>query len=314
MWQAKLVQSLLQKAHPEKKFEIIGMTTAGDNNQAIALSQFQNKGVFTKELDQALVDTKQIHIAVHCMKDLPTVLPDGIVSGAVMERGAVGDALVLHPKHKAQGLKLETLPAGSVIGTSALRRTAVIAKNFPQLVCKDVRGNVNTRLRKLDSGEYDALILAHAGLLRLEMHERIDQVIDKEFGHAVGQGALCVVCRHDDAATLALLASLDHLPTRAACEAERGLLRYLEGGCKVPIAIRTEIDEKEALDVMLYGSVISLDGKQFVEGTLSEVLPIEPAKALEAARALGCRLGEALKNKGADRILAEIKGVAQREI
>ncbi len=258
MWQAEHVRDRLAAAHPTVDFQskysavqwvyslilvliwsVVGMTTLGDRDLVSSLSNFTSKGVFTKELDAALL-AGSIDIAVHCMKDLPTKLPAGIDFAAVLKRGETEDALIVHSKHAAaKRTTLDSLPAGSVIGTSALRRVASIAKHYPQLRCKDVRGNVNTRLAKLDSGEYDALILADVGLRRLGFGDRITQTLNSErFGYAVGQGALAVVCREGDASHQALCAPLTHEPTQYACAAERGLLAELEGGCKVPIAVR----------------------------------------------------------------------------
>lgn len=178
------------------------------------------------------------------MKDLPTTLPAGLFMGAVLERGDVEDVLVLpagHPKqHQA---RFEDLPDGAVIGTSAMRRSASLAKLHPHLRCQNIRGNVNTRLAKLDRGEFSAIILAKAGLERLGLAGRISHVLPiSQFGYAVGQGALAVVCRADDPRTQQLVrAALEHAPTRWACEAERGVLRTLNGGCKVPITIRTTV-------------------------------------------------------------------------
>ena len=176
------------------------------------------------------------------MKDLPTTLPAGLAMGAVLERGDVEDVLVLPAGHpKQSNARFEDLPPGAIIGTSAMRRSASLAKLHPHLVCKNIRGNVNTRLAKLDRGEFNAVILAKAGLERLGFGDRISHVLPiSEYGYAVGQGALAVVCRANDERTQHLVAqALEHPPTRWACEAERGVLRTLNGGCKVPITIRT---------------------------------------------------------------------------
>lgn len=212
MWQARYVHKLMSDAHPEIVFEIVGMTTMGDNDLIKPLSSFESKGVFTKELDIALLEGK-IDIAVHCMKDLATVLPTGLDFLATMDRGLVEDSVVLHPKHMAAfneykannpeyGTKpgvsaaLSILPQDAVIGTSALRRQASLARFHPQLVCKDIRGNLNTRLSKLDDGQYDAIILAKIGLQRLGLGDRIAEILESSvYCHAVGQGALAIVGR-----------------------------------------------------------------------------------------------------------------------
>jgi len=243
MWQANHVADALREKFPHIEFKVAPMNTMGDIDQIKPLSDFASKGVFTKELDVATV-SNQIQLAVHCMKDLPTTLPHGLYMGAVLPRGDTEDVLVLPLSHeKHQRGSFEDLKEGAVIGTSAMRRTASIAKYYPHLKCQNIRGNVNTRLAKLDRGDYDALILARVGLSRLGMANRISHVLDnKRYGYAVGQGALAIVCRENDLVTQRLVAVLDDLTTRWACEAERGVLRTLNGGCKVPIAIRTTID------------------------------------------------------------------------
>lgn len=174
---------------------VVGMNTLGDIDQIKPLSDFASKGVFTKELDTAVL-THQIDLAVHCMKDLPTTLPAGLEFGCVLARGDVEDCLVLPAVHAAHINSLETLPANSKIGTSAMRRMAILRILHPHLRCDHIRGNVNTRLAKLDRGEYDAIILARVGLERLGLEHRISCILPKEqFGYAVGQGALAVLCR-----------------------------------------------------------------------------------------------------------------------
>jgi hydroxymethylbilane synthase len=173
MWQALHVQSELRRLHPQTTVDVVGILSTGDKDQNTPLSAFSDKGVFTKELDTALLDGR-IDVAVHCMKDLPTVLPAGIAMGPILERGSTEDCVVMHAKHK--GKRLADLPPGSIVGTSALRRIALLARKFPQLVTRDIRGNLNTRLMKLDRGDYDALILARTGLQRLQFESRISEV------------------------------------------------------------------------------------------------------------------------------------------
>jgi hydroxymethylbilane synthase len=202
MWQANHVAARLTEEHSGCTIAVVGINTVGDVDMK-PLAQFEAKGVFTKELDTALQE-KQIDLAVHCVKDLSTTLPEGLVMAAVLARADVEDCVVLHEKHK--GRKLAELPAGSVIGTSALRRTATLSRLYPTLETRNIRGNVQTRLAKLDQGDFDAIILAKAGLERLGLKERIAEVLDPaEYGYAVGQGALGILCREGDDKTIALV-------------------------------------------------------------------------------------------------------------
>jgi len=318
MWQAKHVESILGKAYNHVSTKIVGMKTLGDKDLKSALSTFSNKGVFTKELDAALL-LGEVDIAVHSMKDLPTTLESGLSLGCVLERGTIEDAVVLSAKHKNSSMikSLATLPAGSVLGTSALRRRAVLLRNFPDLVVKDVRGNLQTRLRKLDDDDdgnkdkikYDALILARTGLQRCKLEHRISEVLDcDKYGHAVSQGALAVVCRSSDGLAMQLLRGLNHIPTRLRVTAERALLRTLEGGCKVPIAVTSAYNESKS-QLRLKGWVVSLDGKRMVEAEEThDGVPPSLELGLQMADKVGVSVGEALKKKGAEAILIECRG------
>jgi hydroxymethylbilane synthase len=242
----------------------------------------------------------EIDFAVHSLKDLPTRLPEGLMLGVVTERENPADALVVHEKYKDK--QIDTLPEGAVIGTSSLRRLAQLRHHFPHLAFKDVRGNLNTRLAKLDAGEYDALILAVAGLERLGMADRIHQVLPAEVSlHAVGQGALGIECRADDTEVLELLKAIEHAPTAQRCYAERAFLRQLEGGCQVPIGVNTTLDGDR---LTLTGIVASVDGKNVVKDTIS-------GDATEAEN-LGNELAERMRQQGAQEILAEIFAQIQR--
>lgn len=307
MWQANYVHSVLCKAHPDSIFEVVGIATVGDKDQIKPLAEFEAKGLFTKELDVAQL-TGDIDIAVHCMKDLPTELPPGIVIAATLERGDVDDAVVMHAKH--QGKTMKDLPAGSIIGTSSMRRCAMMGRKFPGLVFKNIRGNLNTRLAKLDAGGYDAIILAQIGLKRLEFADRISEVLSPaEYGYAVGQGALAISVREGDAKTAALLRSLQHPATNMSCLAERGMLKTLNGGCKVPITVRCDMSEskEDGITISLWGAVLSLDGKEMVESTVSaKGLGKNPQEDAKTAWAIGVQLGMTLKEKGAAEILKDI--------
>ena len=240
-------------------------------------------------------------IAVHSLKDLPTNLPAGLVLGCITERENPADALVVNAKN--QQYQLETLPAGSVIGTSSLRRLAQLRHHYPHLVFKDVRGNVITRLEKLDSGGYDALILAAAGLGRLDLANRIHQLIPPEISlHAVGQGALGIECRIDDQEVLEVLKSLEHPATAARCIAERSFLRSLEGGCQVPIGVNTLVEGDR---LTLTGMVATLDGQTLIKNQV--------IGAVVDAEQLGKDLAVALCAQGARTILDEIFEMVGRD-
>ena len=291
------VQEELQKNFPDITFEVHTMSTQGDKILDVALAKIGDKGLFTKELELGMLQN-ETDLAVHSLKDLPTNLPEGLVLGCVTERENPADALVVHEKLKDK--QLETLPEGAVIGTSSLRRLAQLRYHFPHLEFKDVRGNLNTRIAKLDAGEYDALILAFAGLHRLGMSDRIHQVIPPEVSlHAVGQGALGIECRAGDDNILNLLNSLEHTATAQRCYAERAFLRELEGGCQVPIGVNTQIEGEQ---LTLIGLVASLDGKKLVKDIITG--------ATADAEQIGIELAQKLRKQGAqeilDQILAEI--------
>ncbi|WP_421654488.1 hydroxymethylbilane synthase [Leptothermofonsia sp. ETS-13] len=297
--QTHWVQEHLQKAFPDRTFEVQTMSTQGDKILDVALAKIGDKGLFTKELELGMLNG-DIDFAVHSLKDLPTRLPEGLVLGCVTERENPADALVVHEKHKDK--QLDTLPPGAVIGTSSLRRLAQLRHYYPHFSFKDVRGNLNTRLSKLDAGEYDALILAVAGLQRLGMGDRIHQVIPAEISlHAVGQGALGIECRADDTEVLDLLKALEHLPTAYRCYAERAFLRELEGGCQVPIGVNTVLDGD---NLTLSGIVASLDGQKLVKDTITG--------PMTDAERLGTELAQRLRQQGAQAILDEILATIQR--
>ena len=293
------VQEQLQKSFPEMSFEVHTMSTHGDKILDVALAKIGDKGLFTKELEVGMLN-QEIDFAVHSLKDLPTRLPEGLVLAAITERENPADALVLHEKHK--GKQIDTLPEGAVIGTSSLRRLAQLRHHFPHLQFKDVRGNLNTRMSKLDAGEYDALILAVAGLQRLGMGDRVHQILPKEISlHAVGQGALGIECRGDDAELLSLLKAIEHPETRDRCLAERSFLRELEGGCQVPIGVNTVIDGD---NLTLTGIVASVDGQKLAKDTVTG--------AAQDAEQLGKELAQILRKQGAQEILDEIFTQIQR--
>ncbi|MDB9456693.1 hydroxymethylbilane synthase [Dolichospermum circinale] len=293
------VQAQLQKSFPDITFEVHTMSTQGDKILDVALAKIGDKGLFTKELELGMIN-KEIDFAVHSLKDLPTNLPPGLTLAAITERENPADAVVLHEKH--QGEKLETLPAGALIGTSSLRRLAQLRHKFPHFIFKDVRGNLITRMAKLDAGEYDALILAVAGLERLEMSDRIHQILSPEISlHAVGQGALGIECRDDDTEVITLLKAIEHPQTRDRCLAERSFLRVLEGGCQVPIGVNTEVIGDK---LTLKGLVASVDGQKIVQNIVTG--------AAADAEKLGAELADILRQQGATEILEQIFTEIQR--
>ncbi len=293
MVQTNWVKQELERHHPGLTISIEAMATQGDKILDVALAKIGDKGLFTKELEAQML-IGRAEIAVHSLKDLPTNLPEGLILGCVTEREDPADALVVNNKYKDH--QLETLPNGSVVGTSSLRRLAQLRHKFPGLIFKDVRGNVLTRLEKLDSGEYDCLILAAAGLTRLGFEDRIHQLIPNEISlHAVGQGALGIECVNGKPEVLEIIKSLEHQPTSLRCLAERALLRELEGGCQVPIGVSSKIDAQE---LILTGMVASLDGKRLIRD--------EKRGSINAPESIGIDLANTLKEQGAGEILQEI--------
>ena len=238
LWQAEHVQALLRERYPEKDVKLLGMTTKGDQILDKTLSKIGGKGLFVKELEVAMQEGSA-HLAVHSLKDVPMELPEGFVLAAVSSREDPRDAVV-SPRYET----LESMPAGSVVGTASLRRELMLRSKFPHLVVKPVRGNVGTRLRKLDSGEYDALIMASAGLKRLGLEERIREIISDEISlPSPGQGALGLECLADDEKTRAAVAFINDEQTRACCLAERAVSRALGGSCQVPLAAYATITD-----------------------------------------------------------------------
>ncbi len=291
--QTHWVMGQLQEHHPGLTLELNTLSTQGDIILDVALAKIGDKGLFTKELEVGLLNGSS-DLAVHSLKDLPTRLPEGLMLGAITRREDPLDALVVHEKFR--DYQLATLPEGTVIGTSSLRRLAQLRHAFPHLQFKDVRGNLNTRLAKLDNGDYDGLILAVAGLKRLGKGERIHQVLDSSISlYAVGQGSLGIECRQGDERILGLIQPLADAEATARCLAERALLRALEGGCQVPIGVHSQVQGDE---LHLTGMVAQLDGQRLIRDS--------QVGSLADAEALGVALAEKLKQQGADEILQAI--------
>ena len=293
----------LETARPDVKFEVHAMSTMGDKNQVTALHDFGAKALWTHELEAGLLEGR-LDLIVHCLKDMPTTLPAKCIIGCIMEREDPRDVVVM--KSSLNYKTLAELPPGSVVGTSSVRRSAQIKRKYPQLKFKDVRGNVGTRLSKLDAedGEYSCLVLAAAGLVRLDLGYRITQRLDSKTPgggllHAVGQGALAIEVREGDEKVLGLLSGLVNQESTLAGTAERSLMHALEGGCSVPIGVETTWIEKGKL--LMKAIVVSLDGTESVESErLDEVLTVKEADEF------GRTLAQELVDKGAAKILQAI--------
>ena len=293
MVQTNWVKAELEKAHPGLTITVEAMATQGDKILDVALAKIGDKGLFTKELEAQML-VGRAEIAVHSLKDLPTNLPEGLMLGCITEREDPADALVVNAKNAKH--KLDTLPEGAVVGTSSLRRLAQLRHHYPHLSFKDVRGNVITRLEKLDSGDYDCLILAAAGLERLGFGNRIHQIIPGDISlHAVGQGALGIECVEGKPEVLEIIKVLEHTTTSRRCLAERAFLRELEGGCQVPIGVNSQINNEE---LTLTGMVASLDGKRLIRD--------EASGSAADPESIGIELAGKLKQQGAGAILKEI--------
>ncbi len=290
MWQARHIQARLQALYPETAVEILGMTTTGDQILDSPLARIGGKGLFVKELEQALADGRA-DLAVHSMKDVPMHLPEGFALAATGEREDPRDAFV-----SVRFEQLEDLTEGSVVGTSSLRRQSQLQARFPHLRIESLRGNLQTRLRKLDEGQYAAIILAAAGLKRLGLEDRITQLIEPEQSiPAVGQGALGIEIRADRDDVRALLQPLNHEETAACVEAERAMSRALAGSCTVPLGAYASMRGNR---LHMVGFVASVDGGEMVRA--------EVDGRPQEADALGKMLAQQLVTLGADRILAAL--------
>jgi hydroxymethylbilane synthase len=289
LWQANWTKNAIEGRWPGLQVELVPIKTTGDKILDVPLAKIGGKGLFTKELDEALLDGR-IDLAVHSLKDVPFQLPDGIDFAAIPEREDPRDAFV------SQGLKLEELRPGARIGTSSLRRQVQLRHRFPALHLETLRGNVDTRLRKLDAGDFDGILLAAAGLKRLGHESRVTQFLEDDIMlSAVGQGALGIVCRSADPATRRFLQVLNDETTRCAVTAERGLLRALGGSCQVPVAGRARLAGDR---LTIKGLIASLDGSRVLTHQLTDSSD-QPAE-------LGVRLGQKLLEMGAGDLLAEI--------
>ena len=290
LWQAEYVKAELMRHHPQLQVELVPMSTQGDKILDTPLAKIGGKGLFVKELEQAMLEGRA-DIAVHSMKDVPVEFPAGLMLHTICPRENPQDAFVSN-----QFKTLSELPAGAVVGTSSLRRQCQLKALRPDLTVRDLRGNVNTRLAKLDNGEYAAIILAAAGLIRLGFEQRIASLLPIETSlPANGQGAVGIECRSDDLQVQQLLAPLEHSITRSCVLAERAMNRKLQGGCQVPIGAYAEIDGDS---LWLRGLVGALDG--------SEIIRHQVRGSVADAEQLGTELAEYLLRQGADRILQDV--------
>ncbi len=292
MWQAQFVRARLQETHPGLEVRISAVKTLADRFLHKALSEMGGKGVFVKELEQALLN-HEADLAVHSMKDVTVDMPAGLTLGAIMEREDARDVFISN-----RYMSPEEMPAGGRIGTSSLRRQCQLNAAYPKLALRDIRGNVDSRLQKLDNGEYDALALAAAGIKRLGREHRISAYLDvADMLPAIGQGALGIEIRENDARVEQLVQPLNHRPTQTCVDAERALSRKLYGGCHLPLAGYAQISGETLSMTALVGSP---DGSRIVKDRISG--------AAAHAEQLGYDLAEGLLRQGADEILAEVMG------
>lgn len=290
LWQSNHIASLLRKQYPDCQVTLKKIVTKGDRILDVPLAQIGGKGLFTKEIETELLDGT-VDLAVHSLKDMPTVLPEGLCLTAITTRANVGDAFVSN-----KYASFSELPQGAVLGTSSLRRKAQLLAVRPDLKIVDLRGNVDTRLRKLDEGQMDAIILAAAGLERLGHADRIREIIPTTVClPAVGQGALAIECRSDNKEVREMLAFLNDLPTKQATDAERAFLGLIEGGCQVPIGVHAEVENN---NVKIEAVIASLDGSKVLRNNIT-------GPAANAAE-LGRKLGQQMLAEGGEQILADI--------
>lgn len=301
LWQSNWVKQELQKLFPDLEVEIVVIKTQGDKILDSPLSRIGGKGVFTREIDEALLD-RSIDLSVHSLKDLPTLIPDGLTIAAVTEREDVHDVFISHPKKNHRNL--DALPIGAKLATGSLRRRCQLHHYRPDLEVVQIRGNVPTRFQKLDTSDWDGMILAKAGLTRLNLEDRITEVLPLDlFLPAVGQGALAIEVRSDHGDVLEVVRTLNHEATAIATSAERALLKHLEGGCQTPIGAYARIENGMLKIDALIGSV---DGKHVVRSSIHG----EPSQAIQ----LATTLAETLLKGGGERILKDIRQQPSGEV
>lgn len=291
LWQADFVKKSIENENPGLSVELVTIKTKGDKILDVPLAKVGGKGLFVKEIEEALLDGR-VDLAVHSLKDMPADIPEGLRLGAFCEREVPADVFI-----SGNGAVLKDLPEGARVGTSSLRRAAQLKKAFPGVSIVSLRGNLDTRLKKIETENLDGIILAAAGVRRLGLEERIAEYIDEAVMlPAVGQGALCIEIRENDPETENAIAHLDHLETRTAVLCERAFLHRLEGGCQVPIAAYGKVDGES---LTLEGLVADVEGKTVIRETLSG--------NVGESENIGLRLAEILLSRGAAKILDQLK-------
>jgi len=294
LWQAHWVKSTLNQKFPHLSIELVIIKTQGDKILDVPLAQVGGKGLFVKEIEQALMD-RRVDLAVHSMKDMPADIPEGLCIGAIPKRENPSDVLI-----SRNGLKFSKLDSGSIIGTSSLRRGAQLRHKRTDIAIRPLRGNLDTRLRKLETEDLDAIVVAAAGVKRLNLEDRITEYLDEEIMlPAVGQGALCIEIRENDPLVSEMISALDDSRTRTIVTGERSFLNRLEGGCQIPIAGHGKIENER---YVLTGLVAEVDGSRVIKDIVEG-----PA---EASERIGIDLAERLINKGADKLLEKLKDSA----
>ncbi|MEP1216807.1 MAG: hydroxymethylbilane synthase [Marinobacter sp.] len=293
LWQAEFIKAELERLNDNLEVELVKIKTQGDKILDVPLAKIGGKGLFVKELEEAML-AGTADLAVHSMKDVPMEFPEGLGLVAICEREDPTDAFVSNDFEN-----VDALPQGAVVGTASLRREAQLRAYRPDLEIRTLRGNVNTRLAKLDAGDYNAIVLASSGLKRLGFHDRIRYCLPDSISlPAVGQGALGIECRLDDAELISMLAALDHRDSSDRVKAERALNRRLQGGCQVPIAAYALLEDEDTL--WLRGLVGAVDG--------TKVFRVEGRAPRSEGERLGRELAEDLLALGADKVLADIYG------
>jgi hydroxymethylbilane synthase len=291
LWQANWVKSALNKKYPHQPIELAPIKTQGDKIIDVPLAKVGGKGLFVKEIEQALLD-RRVDIAVHSLKDMPAEMAPSLNFGAIPPRENPSDVLI-----SRKGLKFSKLQPGSIIGTSSLRRGAQLRHARADVVIQPLRGNLDTRLRKLKSENLDAIVVAAAGVKRLNLEDKISEYLNEEIMlPAVGQGALCIEIRENDPDVERMVSALDHAPTRTIVNGERAFLRRLEGGCQIPIAGHGRIKNSR---YMITGLVAEVDGSRLIKDSVTG--------PVEASERIGIELAERLLDKGADKLLEKLK-------
>lgn len=297
LWQANWVKEEIIKRHPDIDIDLVKIKTSGDKITDVPLARVGGKGLFVKEIEEALLKG-EIDLAIHSMKDVPTELPDGLHIAVITRREDPRDAFIISQKSKAKSQKFKDLPEGAIIGTSSLRRSSQLLNIRPDLKIVQLRGNLDTRLKKLDEGQFDAIILAAAGVKRLGLGGRIAEILSPDISlPAIGQGALGIEVRKDDAELNDIISFLNHDASSVAVKAERAFLRRLQGGCQVPIAAYGEIKDNS---LNLAGLVGRIDGSEIIKDNIKG--------DIDGYEELGIRLAERLLSMGAKEILDEVYG------